>query len=508
MTLRHKRALLLAIAGLVPTIRTDAADLSPSVASSRVVQASLIPSVQPEPAPAPKPVEPLPVPTPADSTMFPPVASPGSIPHPAYSRSDQLPIDLTTVLRLVDQNSPLIGFAQARVRAAQARMDRAEVAWLPDILTGATYNRYDGQTQNQRGEVFGTSRSNLFASGGISLRWDPAEVYYAQLIAERLYSAEQQSAAQTTLDAQLDAALAYQDLVQVYGQLAVNADILEKAEIMLKFAQAAKEAALSKTAADVNRAWAEVYIRRQERIDLMSKVGATSARLARQLLLKPTVNLHPTDADVVPIVLVSELSSLDDIVALAMQNRPDLAAARDYVVAAQQAVRMTQVAPFVPRVFLDQQSGVLGGGINAYMGDFSARTQVNTGLVWEFRNLGCGDIYLTQERRADLDQALYRLTMVEAKVGAEVSESAKVAAAKYEQLDSARKAVSEATETYRKLKDSSFNMIGPRAQYDALEPLTAIQQLNQARLHFLSAVIDFNRAQFRLFAAMGYPVRQ
>ena len=89
-----------------------------------------------------------------------------------------------------------------------------------------------------------------------------------------------------------------------------------------------------------------------------------------------------------------------------------------------------------------------------------------------------------------------------------MSESAKVAAAKYDQLDAARKAVAEASETYRKLRDSSFDMLGPRAQYDALEPLTAIQQLNQARLQYLAAVADFNRAQFRLFAALGYPVER
>ena len=58
---------------------------------------------------------------------------------------------------------------------------------------------------------------------------------------------------------------------------------------------------------------------------------------------------------------------------------------------------------------------------------------------------------------------------------------------------------------YRKLLDTQFGMIGARPQYDALEPLTAIQMLNQARTQYLNQVIDFNRAQFRLFWALGQP---
>jgi hypothetical protein len=58
---------------------------------------------------------------------------------------------------------------------------------------------------------------------------------------------------------------------------------------------------------------------------------------------------------------------------------------------------------------------------------------------------------------------------------------------------------------YRKFRDVSFGMVGPRAQFDALEPLTAIQALNQARVLYLQQVVEFNRSQFRLFTALGQP---
>jgi len=48
-------------------------------------------------------------------------------------------------------------------------------------------------------------------------------------------------------------------------------------------------------------------------------------------------------------------------------------------------------------------------------------------------------------------------------------------------------------------------MVGPKAQFDALEPLTAVQALNAARVQYLQQVVEFNRAQFRLYAAIGQP---
>jgi outer membrane protein TolC len=48
-------------------------------------------------------------------------------------------------------------------------------------------------------------------------------------------------------------------------------------------------------------------------------------------------------------------------------------------------------------------------------------------------------------------------------------------------------------------------MAGKDKLYDALEPLTAEQALAQARSQYLDAVIEYNRAQFRLFTAMGQP---
>src|SRR5205085_8262717 len=148
---------------------------------------------------------------------------------------------------------------------------------------------------------------------------------------------------------------------------------------------------------------------------------------------------------------------------------------------------------------VDYLGGTFGGGVDAYVGNFSARGDFNAGAYWELRNLGLGNRAQVRQREAVVDQAAYRTVDVEARVGAEVSEAAKEAAARFLTLEQTQKAVREALEMYRKLAETRFGMVGPRPQYDALEVLLAIQSLNNARVQYLTEVIEFNRSQFRLY---------
>jgi outer membrane protein TolC len=434
-----------------------------------------------------------------------PIPAPTVNTRPAYAASETLPIDLPTVFRLVDSNSPVIGVARARLREAEAVRDKADVLWLPTVQAGAAYNRFDGQTQNQAGAVFGVSRSNLFSGGGVALGVDTGDAFYQPLVARQLTRAAAFGERSAVNAAQLDAVIAYLDLLQVHAQLAVNADTLARAEQMLKYAKDAQASQLSKTAGDVNRAETEVYLRRQERIDLQGRAGAASARLGQLLLLDPAVVLVPGDAAVAPVELIDPTKTLDDLVGIAVANHPDLAANRALVAAAWDRVRKAKNAPFFPKVAVQDQVGSFGGGVNADLANFSARNALAVQLYWELQNLGFGTAANARAERAAYDRAAYEVAESQARITATVAEAARTAAAKAAGLDLARRAVTEAAELYRKLQETSFNMVGPRAQYDALEPLLAIQALNQARTQYLSAVVDYNRAQFRLFAALGYP---
>lgn len=416
-----------------------------------------------------------------------------------------LPIDLATALRLANASNPTIGFARARVDEAYQRLKQADILWLPNLTVGAQYIRHDGQLQDVVGRVFATSKSNVFSGGGLTARFDLADAFFLPLVARRLTEAEASRAESVSQNIQLDAALAYFDLLQVYGAVAVNADTLARAEQMLNRSIAADKAGLNKTKADVNRAETEVNLRRQEAIVLRGRAAAASARLVRILLLDPNVELVPADDQILPLTLVPPSSTVASLIELGQFQRPDLAAAQSLTTANETRERQARVGPFMPKVQLDYISGTFGGGINSTVDSFSSRGDGTAALFWEFRNLGFGNLRQIKERHAQTDQTRFQEIEIRARVAAEISESAKLAGARFQSLDAAQRAVTQALEMYRKLLETSFGMIAPRAQYDALEPLLAIQALNQARSIYLNEVIEFNRAQFRLYTALGQP---
>ena len=423
--------------------------------------------------------------------------------RPAYGELVDLPIDLPTVIRLVDSNSPTVGIAQARVREAQARLDRAEVQWLPNLTAGAAYNRFDGQTQNQRGDVFGVSRANLFAGGGPALSLDLSEAIYRPLIERQLTSAEQFRAMAVCLNAELDAVLAYFDLLQIYGSLEINAETIAKAESMLKAAEDAKDAKLDRTAGDVNRAQTEVLFRQIERMELLGRTGAASARLGKLLLLQPNVKLVPVDISVVPINLIDPNTTIDELVSSAVSHRPDLAAMRNLISAAWANVRKSEEGPRLPKLAIANQSGAYGGGLNGDLGDFDSRNALSAQIYWEVKNLGFGNQFDIAERRAMLNQTRLQFIETRARAIAEIVEVAQVAAAKYESLALAERTIEQASELYRINKEGTLNVVEAKNLFDALRPLQAIQTLNQARQGYLSSIIEFNRAQYRLYTLLG-----
>ncbi|HVJ68893.1 MAG TPA: TolC family protein [Caulifigura sp.] len=414
-------------------------------------------------------------------------------------------IDLNSVIRLTNSNSPTVGVSRARVREAQARADAADLLWLPNLSAGMAYNRFDGRTQNQRGQLFDVSRSNLFGNGGVAATFDVSEAIFRPLIEEQTAYAEHHRADATLLSAELDAILAYFDLAQVHSLIEINAETLREGEAVLTAAVNAQEAKLDRTAGDVNRVKTEIYLRRQEKIDLQGRAGAASARLARLLCLRPSVWLIPRSEEVVPITLVDSRQSLDSMVATAFRCRPDLASARELLAAACSRVEKAQKEPFLPRLQVIDQAGTYGGGLNGSMGDFASRNTVSALMYWELRNLGYGNHYEILQRQAGVDQAQFQLAEVQTKLSAEVVEAAQIANAKFQALEVAELAVKEAAEVYRINQETTFNVVDAKNLFDALRPIQALQVLNQARTNYLAAILDYSRAQYRLFTALGCP---
>ncbi len=414
-------------------------------------------------------------------------------------------IDLPTALRIADAGNPTIALARLRVEEAYTRLQQAQLLWLPNLEAAPTYLRHDGEIQNATGFVFPTNKSAVSALGGATLRVDTGDALFVPLIARRLVDAAAATAQGVNNNVQLDVALAYLELLRTYGQLAVNADLLSRDRELLRRTESADKAELAKSGADLNRARTEYQLRIQERIALKGQVRIASSRLARLLLLQPAIALLPADAAIVPVVLVPESSPVDELIGIGVMSRPELSAGRSLVGASEARLRQAELKPLLPRLEASYYAGGFGGGIDSTINNFNMRGDGSIGAVWELRNLGLGNLALNRERRIQVGEANLNVIELRAQVADEVNSALQLARARQEALASAQEAVVQAAETYRKLDLLAFGMTGPRKELDTLEPLLAIQYLAQARTQYLNAVIEYNRAQFQLFTAMGRP---
>jgi outer membrane protein TolC len=422
-----------------------------------------------------------------------------------YPDVQVLGIDLPTALRLADAGNPTIALAQERIREAQAGLMAARVLWLPTLQTGPAYMRHDGQLQNSRGDVFGVSKSNFFEGGGASMIFQTGDALFAPLIARRLVEAQVADARVVRHSIQLGAALAYLDLLQAYGALAINLDILGRAEYILDEARKADRRDLARSPADITRARAEVDLGRQRQIELEEQAALASARLAQLLLLQPSVDLRPADPAVLPITLVPPDVEMDTLVGTGLLNRPELAESRAFVLAALARWRQAKLTPLLPRVEVDYAAGVFGGGVNSDVSNFSGSSNGLAQAVWELRNFGLGNVAETRLRRSQYNQANYHVLEVQAQVAAEVTAAVKQARIRQRTLATAQDAVAQALETWRRLKLAAFGLATRDRLVNTLEPVIAEQALDTARTQYLTEVIEYDKAQFRLYEALGQP---
>jgi outer membrane protein TolC len=435
-----------------------------------------------------------------------------------------LPIDLPYALRLANAANPTVLLARARVAEAYVRVQQARTSWLPNLWLGGNpgsmnflplFYHHDGNVQSSAGVVFPVTKNNFFLPAGAGLNFETADALFGPRIARDVNRAAAAHAQAVTNDVQLDVALAYLDLLRAYGALAVNAEQLSKAEDMLRAAENAVRARLGEPA-DVNRARTEADVIKQQRIDLEVRAAEVSARLAQLLMLDPTLDLRPFDALVLPITLVGPVGHLDEYVAVALLNRPELAEYRALVDAAVRRWRQAQWKPLLPTLQVAYYAGLFNGSTDSLappppgtspgsVQHFAGREDVLGQAVWQLDNLGLGTALEIKARRVQRDEANLALLEVQARVGAEVSVAAKAALARERALPTAQEAVREAELLWQRLKTASFGIASERGRFQPLEPLLAERALADARLRYLDAVIGYNQSQFRLYWAMGQP---
>jgi outer membrane protein TolC len=435
-------------------------------------------------------------------------------PPPVVRPDDRpLPINLPTALQLANARGLDIQFAAARVQAAIAALDRAKLLWLPNIVAGADVTRHDGQIQDVGGLIFGTSKQALFVGAGPNLQFAVTDAIFARLAARQIVrarQAEQQAAANDTVFAVADA---YFGVEQARGELAgAEAFVRAAAELVRRTEQLAPGLA---PPVEANRARTELARRRQAVTALREHWQTAGAELARVIRMDPTVRFEPAEPPILQVTLVDAATPVDDLIAIGLRCRPELAARQAIVQATLAQLKQEKLRPFVPSVLLRGNStanpglggGVFGGGINSTWSNFSARSDWEAQLVWEIQNLGFGNRARVRERQAEHQAALIDVFRVQDRIAAEVAQALAQVQSARERLDDAESGLKEAADT---LDKSLEGLRQTRRAGELLvlivrpsEAVLALQALAQANADYFATIADYNRAQFRLYRALG-----
>ncbi len=300
----------------------------------------------------------------------------------------------------------------------------------------------------------------------------------------------------------LEVAVAYEELLRAEESRAValknRADTQEVARLTASYVQAG-----TGRKADANRAATELARREFEVMQSESQVLTASARLSQLLSLDASVRLHAADQAAVPATIVADEIPLQQLIAIALVQRPELMAQRSAINQALLALRRERALPFTPNVLLGYSAGTFGGGSEISppeLGNFQGRSDFDAIAFWTLRNLGVGNVALIHGAQSRLRTENYQMIRVLDQVRDEVAEAYAKAHARYAQIATSESAIRSAQDAFGEDLRRIRGHLGL-----PIEVLDSARLLGQGRNDYLTAIIDYNQAELQLYVSLGQP---
>ena len=212
---------------------------------------------------------------------------------------------------------------------------------------------------------------------------------------------------------------------------------------------------------------------------------------------------------------------VDDLIRIGLTNRPELATQQALVQATLERLRQERLRPLIPSILIRGSStpvtgtlagGYFGGGVNDDLSHFGARSDIDIQVLWEIRNLGFGNKALVDQQRAENQVAMLELFRTQDRVAAEVARALAEAQSAAARLGDAEAGLRDAVDSANKNLQGlgQTKAAGGNVLVLVIRPqevVAAIQALAQAYGDYYTAVADYDRAQFRLYHALGHPAQ-
>jgi len=454
-----------------------------------------------------------------------------------------LSIDLRTVLRVAAAGNAEIRTAREQVRAAQGRLQSAVGAAFPAIVPSALFEHVEGTVRATEGNLVGVGFNTFQPS--VALQWiiNPGRVAYDIIAAKKRLAASEQLEQAALLETLRTAALQYYELVLLQARLTAAHQAVAEAEELLRITRL-KTRTGTGIRADELRAEARVAERRQDLVLELNAFYQASLGLAVTLQVEdPLATFVPSQTTVQPVSLVRDDIAIDDLVAYAVSFRPDLAAVRTLIEAAEADRGGVWWGAFGPQFQVAYQYGGITGHANNVLkgkgfptgairnpfssdGTFSPSPFVNERIKdrisrytqrfardrdqtfvftdqqrfnasagWRLSVSAIGDLKTAGAAEAQAEiEAGQRLVEVKADIASAHQASrtnAELIRLAHTQLVSAAEA----------LRLTQANL--EAGTMTALDVLQAQDALAQARVRLADAVVKYNQSQVNLLAALG-----
>ncbi len=424
-------------------------------------------------------------------------------------------IDLETAIGLAGADNPTIALAQEAVSASRAEQLEAQALLLPSLNAGVSYNDHQGSLQTATGVIRKVTRQSLYDGAGaeavgagtvgfpgVHLFADLADAAFAPRAARERVAGRSFDAQATRNTVLLEAATRYFDLagaaasLQAYRQSEAEAEQI--ASLTAAFAQAGQG-----RQSDAERARGSALLLHTEEQRAEEEVAVAAAALARVLDMDPAVRLHAPDGPPPLIQLVDPHADLEALVRIALDDRPEIAARSADVAANETLLRQERLRPLLPLLSVGYSAGQFGGGsdlADSRFGHFSGRTDFDAYAVWSLENFGVGNWARQRRRRAQVGEAEAERTRTIDRIRREVAEALALSAAHLEEVDTARRRVQTASQSFRADLVRAKNLEG-----QLIEVLDSVNSLATARQDLIRALTGYDVAQFQLFVALGRP---
>ena len=250
-------------------------------------------------------------------------------------------------------------------------MQGAQVLALPTLNAGISYHGHTGNLQRSSGKILALDEQSLYFGGGartvaaesigipaVNIVSPLADVIFEPLAAHQNVDRSRFDAQATVNTILLDVATLHFDLIAAEASLELfrqtEAEATELARLTRAYADKGQG-----TKADADRAATTLLLFHRRIQKGEEEVAVASTRLARRLHLDPVVRIHPLVPRIEPISLIDVASPVQDLLRVALQNRPEMGARSAAVGIATTRYRQERLRPLLPILWLGFSGGAL-----------------------------------------------------------------------------------------------------------------------------------------------------